>query len=115
MKTYAEVIDKMIYDLTGNIAEQERNAIAAKKEIDALRKNSPKRGTWGNMLADLNTTILENKEKLAQMERFKNEISAIEDVETRIAALCAERESIYERIGNKANLIFCVLRSERNN
>lgn len=115
MKTYEETIVGMIAEQTNRVARIKSDIKDAETKISELRKNSKQRPVLEDILASLDYKLRNEEEKLAQMEKFRNEIGAIEDVETRIAGLQAERESIYKRIGDYATLIFCTLRSERNN
>jgi hypothetical protein len=114
MKTYGETISKMIVQQTNLITKMKNDTKNLEAEIAGLRKNSIRRPALEGFLANLNFKLQSEEEKLAQMKKFENEIGAIENVEARIAALVAERESIYAKIGNYASLIFCILRSEQN-
>ena len=114
MKSYKETIDGMILEAENKIASKERDCAEAQEQIDALRKNSPKRKTWGDMLTVQLASITEERENLLQMKRFREEIGAIEHNELKQAEVSKEREAIYSRIGSHAHLIFVTARALRN-
>lgn len=114
MKSYKETIDGMILEAENKIASKERDCAEAQKQIDALRKNSPKRKPFTDMLESQVMRVTEEREELLQMKRFREEIGAIEHNESKQAEISKEREAIYSRIGSHASLIFLTVRALRN-
>ena len=114
MKSYKETIDQMIIDAKKSIANKERDCAAAQEQIDTLRKNSPKRKPFTDMLESQVMRVTEEREELLQMKRFREEIGAIEHNELKQAEVSKEREAIYSRIGSNASLIFLTVRALRN-
>ena len=114
MKSYKETIDGMILEAENKIASKERDCAEAQKQIDALRKNSPKRKPFTDMLESQVMRLTEEREELLQMKRFREEIGAIENNESKQAEISKEREAIYNRIGSHAHLIFVTARALRN-
>ena len=114
MKSYKETIDGMILEAENKIASKERDCAEAQKQIDALRKNSPKRKPFTDMLESQVMRVTEEREELLQMKRFREEIGAIEHNDLKQAEVSKEREAIYSRIGSHAHLIFVTARALRN-